>query len=128
MGQSQLLLIIIGVLIIGIILLAATGFFRSDELDANKNALVHDINQVAQLGLRYFARPLALGGGGHSYVGFQLPARFQSNSNGKYTATAPSPTMLEVTGISALDSSCSVTAQIDTYGKASNWTFTGDFQ
>lgn len=128
MGQSQLLLIIIGVLIIGIAIAAASGLFATGDIDANRNAIVGDINQVAHLAIRYYTKPSALGGGGHSYVGFLLPNRFQSNLNGVYQAAVLGPTILQVTAVSKLDSSNTITAQIDTYGKASNWTFTGDFE
>ncbi len=128
MGQSQLLMILIGVLIIGIAILAASGFFDSGQIDANRKALVGDISQIAHLAVRYYMRPIALGGGGHSYVGFTIPNKFQSDLNGKFRAAVVSPTILQVTAISALDSTSSVVAEIDTYGKVSNWIFTGEFE
>ena len=128
MGQSQLLMILISVLIIGIAILAASGFFESGQLDANRKALVTDISTIGHLAVRYYVRPPALGGGGHSYVGFAIPSRFQSNLNGKYRAVALSPTTLRVTALSAIDSTDTVIAEIDTYGRVSNWTFTGEFE
>ena len=128
MGQSQLLMILISVLIIGIAILAASGFFDSGQIDANRKAVVTDINQIGHLALRYYSRPAALGGGGHSYTGFVIPNKFQKNLNGSYTAVPLSPSLLRVTGLSALDSANTVIADIDTYGKASNWTFTGEFE
>ena len=63
MGQSQLLIVVIGVFIIAIAILAGTDFFESDNIDANKRAIVTDINQIAHLAVRYYSRPPALGGG-----------------------------------------------------------------
>jgi hypothetical protein len=128
MGQSQLLIIAISVLIIGIAILTGAGFFQADDVDANKKAMINDINHIAANAVRYYRRIPALGGGGYSYNGYIVPAGYQSDLNGRYAASVVTPSELRITGISARDSSCTVTAEIDTYGKASNWAFTGDFQ
>lgn len=128
MGQSQLLIIAISVLIIGIAILAGTGFFQSDEVEMNKKAMINDINHVAMNAVRYFRHISALGGGGYSYNGYTVPVAYQKNLNGKYSAIVLSPTVLQIRGVSARDTNDTIIAQIDTYGKASNWTFTGDFE
>ncbi len=128
MGQSQLLIIAISVLIIGIAILAGTGFFQSDEVEINKKAMINDVNHIAMAARRYYSRPYALGGGNFSYVGFAIPRTYSSNLNGSYSAVAVSAQVLQITGVSAKDTTCTVVARIDTYGKASNWTFTGDFE
>jgi hypothetical protein len=126
MGQSQLLLISIGVLIVGIAIFTAAGMFGNGDSDANKNAIIGDINQVARLAIRYCSKPLGLGGGGNSFVGFVLPNKFRTNLNGVHTQAALTPTILQITGVSALNSISTATSYIDTYGNASNWTFTRD--
>lgn len=128
MGQSQLLIIAVSVLIIGIAILAGTGFFVADEVDANKKAMVNDVNHIAMNAVRYYRKIRPLGGGGYSYNGYVVPVSFQSNLNGKYSAMVVNPQVLQIMGTSGRDSSCTMVAQIDTYGKASAWTFTGDFQ
>ncbi len=128
MGQSQLLIIAISVLVIGIAILAGTGFFQSDEVEINKKAMINDINHIAMAARRYYSRPYALGGGNFSYGGFVVPSTYQSNLNGRYSATVLTPKSLQIMGISGRDSSCTMIAKIDSYGKASNWTFTGDFE
>ena len=128
MGQSQLLIIAISVLIIGIAILAGTGFFVADEVETNKKAMVNDINHVAMNAVRYYRKIHALGGGGNSYDGYVVPSSYRSNLNGSYSATVINSRVLQLKGISGRDSSCTMVAQIDTYGKASGWIFTGDFQ
>jgi hypothetical protein len=128
MGQSQLLIIAVSVLIIGFAILAGTGFFQSNEIDANKKAMINDINHIGANAVRYYRRIHALGGGGYSYNGYIVPVGYESDLNGRYSATVVSPNELRIVGMSARDSNCTVTAEIDTYGKASNWAFTGDFQ
>jgi hypothetical protein len=128
MGQSQILIIAISVLIIGISILAGTGFFSDDEIETNKKAMINDVNHIASNATRYYRRIGALGGGGYSYLGYALPAGFRSNLNGSYSATPLTKTTMQIRGVSVRDTNNTVAAQIDTYGKASNWTFTGDFE
>ena len=123
-----MLIIAISVLIIGIAILAGTGFFQDDEIEINKKAMINDINHIAMNARRYMSRPYALGGGNYTYNGYVVPQTFQTNLNGRYSATALAPKVLQITGVSSKDSSNTIVAQIDSYGKASNWTFTGDFE
>lgn len=128
MGQSQLLIIAISVLIIGIAILAGAGFFSDDEIEANKKAMINDVNHIAMNAAHYYRRIGALGGGGYNYMGYIVPRGYQSNLNGTYSANPISKEVLQITGVSSKDSSDTMIAQIDSYGKASNWTFTGDFE
>jgi hypothetical protein len=128
MGQSQLLIIAISVLIVGIAILAGAGFFDSGETDSNKKAMINDINQIAGQAARYYRRPTQLAGGNYSYVGFLVPTKYQTNLNGTYSTTALNAKNLQIRGVSSRDTSNTITAQIDMYGKASNWIFTGDFE
>ncbi len=128
MGQSQLLIIAISVLIVGIAILTGTGFFRADDIDANKKAMIDDLHHIAINAVRYHRRIPALGGGGYKFDGYALPKGYRSNLNGRYAASVLNPQTLQVTGVSSLDSTDTMVADIDMNGKASNWTFTGDFE
>jgi len=128
MGQSQLLIIAISVLIIGIAIMDGTGFFQSDDVDANKKAMIDDFHHIAANAVRFYRRIPALGGGGYKFDSYVLPGGYRSNLNGRYTANVVSSQVLEITGVSELDSTDTMTADIDTYGKITNWTFGGDFQ
>ncbi len=128
MGQSQLLIIAISVLIIGIAIAAGAGFFSDDEIEANKKAMINDVNHIAMNAARYYRRIPALGGGGYSYMGYALPAGYRSNLNGVYTTNPISKDVLQIRGVSLKDTTDTMMAQVDRYGKASGWTFTGDFE
>ena len=128
MGQSQLLIIAISVLVIGIAIAAGTGMFQDEDVETNKKAMINDVNHIAQNAVRYYRRIPALGGGGYSYTGYVLPIGFRSNLNGSYSTNPLTKDILQITGLSARDTNNTLVTQIDTYGKASSWTFTGDFQ
>ena len=128
MGQSQLLIIMISVLIIGIAILAGAGFFSDDNVDANKKAMINDVHHIAVNAVRYYRRIPALGGGGYKYDGYILPDGYRSNLNGRYSVVVKDSRTIEVDGVSALDSTDTVVSDIDQDGRVSNWTFAGDFQ
>ena len=128
MGQSQLLIIAISVLIIGIAILAGSGFFSDEEVDANKKAMINDMNHIAMNAGHYYRRIAALGGGSYSYLGYVLPVGYRSNLNGSYSTNPLSKDVLQIVGVSSKDTTDTITAQIDVNGKASGWTFTGDFE
>ena len=122
-----MLIIAISVLIIGIAIAAGAGFFSDEETEANKKAMINDVNHIAMNAVRYYRRIPALGGGGYSYMGFGLAAGYQSNLNGSYSVNPLSKDVLQINGVSSRDTSNTMSMQIDKYGKASGWTFTGDF-
>jgi hypothetical protein len=127
MGQSQLLIIALSVLIIGIAILAGTGFFSADDVEANKKAMMNDILHVAISARRYYARPATLAGGNYTYSGYVVPVRYQSTDNGMYSASLVNPQVLAIKGVSDRDTSNQMTAWLDATGKTYNWKFTGDF-
>lgn len=128
MGQSQLLIIAISVLIIGIAILAGAGYFQAEDIDANKKAMIDDFHHIASNAVRYYRRIAALGGGGNTFDGYVLPTGYQSNLNGRYSATVKSSQVLEITGVSSVDTTDVMIADIDQNGTATNWEFAGDFQ
>jgi hypothetical protein len=128
MGQSQLLIISLSVLIVGIAILAGAGFFQADDIDANKKAMIDDFHHIAVNAVRYHRRIVALNGGGYKFSGYELPVGYRSNLNGRYSSVVLDPQTLQVTGVSSLDSTDTMIGNISADGKVSNWTFTGDFQ
>ncbi len=127
MGQQQLLLVLLGILIIGIAIAASFGLFSSEEVEQNKQAMVHDILNICIYAKRYYIRPVSMGGGSRSFVGFTIPTKLISTSNGSYS-TSPTPTDLTLIGVSSSSATNTMSVVLDSRGKLSSWTFTGDFQ
>ena len=88
MGQQQLLLIVLGVIIVGIAIVVGINLFQSSAVDANRNAVIQDLNTLASKAQEYYKKPTSLGGGGNSFLGFVTPTGLASNANGTYTLTA----------------------------------------
>jgi len=127
MGQQQLLLVLLGILIIGIAIAASFGLFASEEVEQNKQAMIHDLLNISMYAKRYYVRPVSMGGGSRSFVGFTIPQKLQTTANGTYSANG-APTDVTLIGVSSTAATNTITVVLDSRGKLSSWTFTGDFQ
>ena len=78
MGQQQLLLIILGVIIVGIAIAVGISMFSSSSVQANKDALVNDLNNLAADAYQYKIRPSTMGGGAGSYAAYNVPTKLAS--------------------------------------------------
>ena len=92
MGQQQLLLIILGVIVVGIAVAVGITMFADSAVTANRDAVTNDLVNLASRAQQYYRRPTALGGGGNSFTGLTANAAGlakltskASNANGRYT-------------------------------------------
>ena len=92
MGQQQLLLIILGVIVVGIAVAGGITMFSDSAISANRDALTNDLVNLASRAQQYYRRPVALGGGGNTFSGLTADAtglakltNKPSNGNGTYT-------------------------------------------
>ncbi len=97
MGQQQLLLIILGVIIVGIAVAVGITMFKTNSVNANRDAVINDLTNLAARAQQFYRRPVSLGGGGGDFSKFVLTKREESNPNGAYSA-APTATNVVLTG------------------------------
>lgn len=69
MGQQQLLLIILGVIIVGIAVAVGITMFQDNALSASRDAITADLVNLASKAQQYYRKPASLGGGGNSFTG-----------------------------------------------------------
>lgn len=81
MGQQQLLLIVLGVIIVGIAVVVGINVFTASSVQANSDALVADCTNLAAMAQQYYRKPTALGGGGNKFAGWTVPASLQRTAN-----------------------------------------------
>ncbi|MBI3122978.1 MAG: hypothetical protein HYZ10_01105 [Ignavibacteriales bacterium] len=96
MGQQQLLLIVLGVIIVGIAVVVGINVFTASSSQANKDAVISDLTNLASLAQQFYRKPEALGGGGNTFTGWTIPASLDTTGNGTYskTVTAQSVTLV----------------------------------
>jgi len=130
MGQQQLLLIILGVIIVGIAIAVGLSLFTSQSIQSNKDAIINDLNNLAASAYQYRIRPQSMGGGEGSFTNWTIPVKMSSNENGTYSAT-PTAGSVTLVGYSTTNTGSSVTATVGSDGRVSiNPTtgFAGDFK
>jgi uncharacterized protein (UPF0333 family) len=133
MGQQQLLLIILGVIIVGIAIAVGITMFTSGSVQSNKDAIVNDLNNLAANAYQHRIRPCSMGGGGGNFAGtictpavpYTIPSSLRSNDNGAYTAVVTASTVT-FTGTSNQGYGA-VTAICDTTGKLGTFSYTLQF-
>jgi len=109
MGQQQLLLIILGVIVVGIAVAVGITMFKDNAVSSNRDAVTNDLVNLAARAQQYYRRPTALGGGQGTFSGLTADAAGLkkltsmpngTNANGSYTImTAGTSTQVVLQGL-----------------------------
>ena len=86
MGQQQLLLIVLGVIIVGIAVVVGINVFTVSSANANRDAVIADMTTLAAMAQQYYRKPTAMGGGGNAFTNWEIPTTLESTANGSYSA------------------------------------------
>ncbi len=81
MAQQQLLLIVLGTIIVGVAVAVGIDIFTTGAINAERDALMMDVNNVAATAASYWRKPVALGGGSRSFLGVTNVTSFGSDSS-----------------------------------------------
>src|SRR5689334_11507331 len=119
MGQQQLLLIILGVIIVGIAIPVGISQFASHSTQANKDGVTSSVVNVSANAYQFKIRPKTMSVGGGCYVGYTLPSKMASDDNGSYAASGASGTAITITGTSTMNGAWTATCTVDSVGKTS---------
>jgi hypothetical protein len=107
MGQQQLLLIVLGVIIVGIAVVVGINLFNANAEESTKDGIVSDCTNLGAMAQQFYKKPTSMGGGGNSFTPTGLPAweipgtgepgGLDSTAYGTYTA-APTDQQVVITG------------------------------
>lgn len=98
MGNQQILLIILGMVIIGVTIAVAIVLVNENAITANRDAMAADLVNIAVRAQQYYNTPANFGGGGRTYIGLTADAAgmlklvstdMSANGNGTYTIIRP---------------------------------------
>ncbi len=122
MGQQQLLLIILGVIVVGIAVAVGITMFTDNAISANRDAVTNDLVNLAARAQQFYRRPTALGGGGNNFTGLTADAaglrkltNRETNANGTYSITSAgnaTGVVLQGVGTEMVDGTNYVTMEI----------------
>lgn len=87
MGQQQLLLIVLGVIVVGIAVVVGINLFNANAVSSNRDGVVSDLNNLGAMAQQYYKKPTSMGGGGNTFTSWTLPLELDTTANGTYTAT-----------------------------------------
>jgi hypothetical protein len=87
MGQQQLLLIVLGVIIVGIAVLISIYVFKVNAIDAKRNNVLNECVNLAGMAQQYYLRPASMGGGGRSFIGWKVPGTLIITANGHFSTS-----------------------------------------
>ena len=104
MGQQQLLLIVLGTIIVGVAVVVGINMFTTGAINAERDALLQDVNNIASAAASYWRKPAALGGGARSFTtvtDVTVLGADSSNANGTFVMSANSGTQFTLTATGA---------------------------
>ena len=84
MGQQQLLLIVLGVIIVGIAVVVGINLFNANAEEAAKDGVVSDCTNLGAMAQQFYKKPLSMGGGGKSFLGWSIPSQMITTINGNF--------------------------------------------
>ncbi len=86
MGQAQLLLVILGVLLVGVAIFIGVELSQQNSVSSVRDAVLTDLNNFAARALAYYTKPATQGGGNKSFDGVTMSMIFPmgQNVNGRY--------------------------------------------
>ncbi len=99
MGQQQLLLITLGVIIVGIAVITGLILFEHSSNENKKNQIKSEGATLATMAQKYYRLPPAMGGGGRSFIGWRIPALLDTTNSGIYTITSVSADEMVIKGV-----------------------------
>lgn len=84
MGQQQLLLIVLGVIVVGIAIFVGITLFQANAIEAKRNNVTNELVNLAAMAQQYYQKPTALGGGNRTFNGWQIPNELRTTANGSF--------------------------------------------
>jgi len=83
MGQQQLLLIVLGVIIVGIAVAVGINLFSASATEANREQLVSVLTSLGIMAQEYYQKSVMLDGGNRKFKGWKIPKFYREFEAGK---------------------------------------------
>jgi len=113
MGQQQLLLILLGVIIIGIAIAVGITMFSSNAIEQKRNEMINECALLASQAQLYYRRLKEQGGGGKSFTGWRIPTQYVKTEVGSFKANvSQNQVIITATGNEVITNSDSIKVQV----------------
>jgi hypothetical protein len=98
LGQQQLLMIVLAIIIVGIAIAISVQLFKSNAIESKRDLLIEETNSLAAMAIQYYKKPQTMGGGGRSFMGWEVPSQMVQTFNGNFMRAVVSATEVVITG------------------------------
>lgn len=101
MGQTQLLLVVLGLMLVGIAIYVGVSIFSAQTVEDTRNAIIVDLQNFATRANAYYWKPVSQGGGGKSFNGITLAQIYPmaENVNARYFVESVQDDRCVITGV-----------------------------
>lgn len=94
MGQQQLLLVVLGIIIVGVAIVVGINLFSANAVEVKRNNVINELLHLSAHAQRYYRTPTAYGGGSSSFTGWTIPNDLISTPSGRYEAVVKATQIL----------------------------------
>ena len=98
MGQQQLLLILLGIVVVGIAIIVGINLFRANAIETKRNNVTNELVNLAAMAQQHYMRPNSMGGGSRTFLGWNIPSELSVTANGHFTAVVSQDDVV-ITGV-----------------------------
>ena len=88
MGQQQLLLIVLGIILVGIAVVVGINVFTANSIEKKRDMLVSQCLTLASMAQKHYRVPIALAGGGRSFENWDVPITLKNTEIGSFAAVS----------------------------------------
>ncbi len=97
MGQQQLLLIMLSVIVVGIAVVMGIVIFNTNTIEQGRNELINEATLLASKAQLYYRKAREFGGGGDSFTNWDIPQKMKKTEAGNFSASITSPKEVIIT-------------------------------
>lgn len=90
MGSQQLLLIVLGIILVGLAILAGYGIAKDYLENTNREQLISSIYDLGLMAQQHYKKDVSAGGGGGTFTGWVIPAQLRNTESGSFNAVVSS--------------------------------------
>ena len=98
MGQQQLLLIVLALILVGIATYLAIQLFAAYSEESARDTVIAEVINMATISLQYYQKAFEVGGGSRSFIDWQIPPQLDSTDSGTYSIISTNNTQLILIG------------------------------
>jgi len=97
-GQQQILLIVLALIIVGVAIAISVQLFRANAIESKRDILVEETTYLGTMAIQYFKKPTELGGGNQDFSGWEVPSQMVQTANGNFMIAAVTADEVTITG------------------------------